>query len=356
MLNKVEEIVKGIDSIIGGLEVIKKAFIEDEKEMTMQVEKELTQEEQVTTEVSVGDINVEELKAMKYNEFKKYAASLGVKCTGTRDEIMERILALDSTETESVEDNEEVVEEDTTTPTTPVEEEVPVKSDKLSSGKKFNKKQADEPTRDEYDEQAEEIISDTDDVKEIIEALADVGIKATKRNVAEKLAHALRENILEFGDDDEEEVVEAEVVNEEVEDEDEEINQSSYFQEYDPKGYNNPEEMSEERTEAVLAMMDEILEAYSEGALTDDDIASYVEDNATEEEIELLGEEYDEKEILKLYMELIKRTIDNEGEQHEMGEPYEVADKDVCCGHELKYIKKTKKYVCEHCGEEYEAE
>ena len=62
------------------------------------------------------------------------------------------------------------------------------------------------------------------------------------------------------------------------------------------KGYNNPEDMTEERAEAIEAKMDEVLTAYSEGELTDDDVASYVEDNATEAEIDLLGDEYDDED------------------------------------------------------------
>ena len=57
-----------------------------------------------------------------------------------------------------------------------------------------------------------------------------------------------------------------------------------------------------------------------------------------------------------MYMELVKRSIDNDGEEHEPSDPYELGEHDMCCGHELKYVKKTKKYVCEHCGTEYEAE
>ena len=114
--------------------------------------------------------------------------------------------------------------------------------------------------------------------------------------------------------------------------------------------------MTEERAEAIKDKMDAILTAYSEGELTDEEVASYVEDNATEEEIELLGDEYTELDILKLFVELVKRTIDNDGDEHEPGDPYEVGESDLCCGHELKYVKKTKNYICEHCGAEYEAE
>lgn len=377
MMNNAE-IIKGIDLTIEGLTAIKNALAvaegavaptpveaEAPKSKSVARREKAQKEEEVmnppveetegsaTEEAVVGKFSVEQLKSMKYNDFKKLAASLGVKCTGTRDEIMERILALDVTITADSCEVSEPVEEDKAEV-----EEAPAKSDKSARGKKFAKKEADEPARDEFDEQAEEIAKDTP-VEDIIGALADVEIKATKKNAVQKLAEALRQGLIELDDEDEDEEVEEDVEDTEeaeAEDDGEEITAESYFPELDPNGYNDPENMTEERAEAVEAKMDEILTAYSEGDLTDEEIASYVEDNATEKEIDLLGDEYTEEDILKLYMELVKRTIDNDGEEHEQGEPYEVADKDVCCGHELKYVKKTKKYICEHCGTEYEAE
>ena len=352
MMNNAE-IVKGIDLVIEGLETIKKGFVIEVENtiVPIPVKVEKPKVEENTVEETVGNYSAEQLNSMKYNEFKKLASSLGVKCTGTREEIMTRILALNNEafveEVEEAPIVEEVAEE--------VAEET--KSDNAPRGKKLSKKEAVEPTTDEFDRQAEEIAKETP-VEEIIEALAEVDIKATKKNAVSKLAEALREGLIELEADEEEEeedVFSTENTVEETED-GEEISADSYFAEYDPNGYNNPENMTEERLEAVEAKMDEILTAYSEEELSDDEIASYVEDNATEAEIELLGEEYTSEDILKLYMELIKRTIDNDGEEHEQGEPYEVADKDVCCGHELKYVRKTKKYICEHCGTEYEAE
>ena len=360
-MNKVE-IIKGIETTIAGLEAIKKAISVGQTPIASgcqcaHVEKDEPKEIPVeetkgSDEVLVGKFDVEQLNSMKYNEFKKFAASLGVKCTGTRAEIMERILALDVI----IEDGEaEVVE-----PVEDTVEEAPVKEEKPK--KKLGKKEAEEPAKDEFDEQAEAIAEETS-VEDIIEALADVEIKANKKNYVQKLAEALREGLIELDDEDnEEEVDEIDEVEEAVEadgnntDDDEEIDVESYFPEFDPSGYNNPDEMTEERAEAVKDKMDEILTAYSEGDLTDEEVASYVEDNATEEEIELLGEDYTELDILKLYTELVKRTIDNDGEEHEPSDPYEVGDKDLCCGHELKYVKKTKKYICEQCGSEYETE
>lgn len=344
------EIIKGIDLVIEGLTTIKKSMMVQEgaiaptesTKSAVEKKEKVQKEEPMNTPVGeevAGKFDIEQLKNMKYNDFKKLASSLGVKCTGTRDEIMERILALDVTS-----DGVEVSE--------PVEVEEDTKSDKPSKSKKFGKKEADEPARDEYDEQAEEIAKETD-VEEIIESLAEVNIKANKKNAVTLLAKALREGLIELDDEEDEE----EITDEESSDDEEvEIEADSYFPEYDPNGYNDPKDMTEERAEAIEAKMDEILTAISEEELTQEDIESYIEDNATDEEIELLGDEYEDEELVKLYMELVKRTIDNDGEEHEQGEPYEVNDKDVCCGHELKYVKKAKKYICSHCGTEYEAE
>lgn len=353
-MNKVE-IIKGIEMTIEGLNAIKLALGESEGVAPEKENKDILKraepvkkEEPVKEEtpIFIGKFDKEQLNSMKYNEFKKLAASLGVKCTGTRDEIMERILALD-----------EVSDGDTKVVSEPEEEAKPVKSVKSSTGKKLGAKKVEEPSKDEFDEQAEEVAKETA-IEDIIEALADVNVKATKKNAVQKLAEALREGLISLDDEDEDEDVptgNGEAPEADSDDE-EEISATSYFPEYDPEGYNNPEDMTDERKEAIETKVDEILTSYSEGEITEDDVVSYVEDNATEAEIDLLGDEYNSVDIFKLYIELVKRTIDNDGEEHEQGEPYEVGDKDLCCGHELKYVKKTKKYVCEHCGTEYEAE
>lgn len=358
-MNKVE-FIKGFDTLIEGLKIIRDSIAEEGtssipsktvasvQDMTPAEQKAVKEAMNVPVEDEKSDVvgvsvDVEALKAMKYNEFKKYASQLGVKCTGTRDEIMERILALDNTATiEKVEETEEVEQE--------------TKSDKPARRKRASKAEATESTRDEFDEQAEEI-AETTDVADIIEALKDVDIKATKKNAVQKLAEALRAGLIELDDEDEDDAEEADVEDEEFdEDGEEEITAQSYFEEYDPNGYNNPDEMTDERSESVEAKMEAILDAIENEKLTLEDITSYLDDNATEDEIDLLGEEPEDEECVKLYMELIKRTIDNDGEEHEPSDPYELGEHDMCCGHELKYVKKTKKYVCEHCGTEYEAE
>lgn len=364
------EVIKGIDEVINGLTKIKTALGAEEKSNTVTetAEKKVgkkspapaTVEQTDDTgesEAVVGKFSIEQLNGMKYNEFKKLAASLGVKCTGTRDEIMQRILDLDVTVTD---DNAEV-SEPATEDEAPANEEK--KSGRLSASKKLNKAKADEPARDEFDEQAEEIAKDTD-VDDIISALEDVGVKATKKNAIEKLASALRDGLIELDDDDEEDTAPADDEADEAEeqgedtsadDEGEEISADTYTVEYDPNGYNDPKKMSQERADAIHDKMEEIISEIENGSLTEDDITSYIEENATEAEVDLLGDDYEDDDLIKFYMELIKRTIDNDGEEHEPADPYEVGEHDMCCGHELKYSKKTKKYICEQCGTEYEA-
>lgn len=363
------EIIKGIDMTIAGLTAIKSALGEASVEKTASKKTQEVMNAPVVEEkkepVAEGTVDVEKLNSMKYNEFKKYAAQLGVDCKGTRDEIMQRVLALgnvsETAEDTSEEETEEVVEETS-------------KSDKPAKGKKFAKKEADEPTTDEFDEQAKAVAEETD-VEDIIEALSDVGVKATKKNAVEKLAEALRKGLIELDEDeeddepvedaDDEEVDETEDVDDSTEDdeegddsedEDEDFSADSYFSEYDPDGFNNPEDMTDERAQAIEAKMQDILDSVEDESLTVEDIQSYLEDHATEAELDLLGDEPEDEECLKLYMELVKRTIDNDGDEHEPSDPYEVGDDDLCCGHKLKYSKKTKKYICEICGTEYEAE
>ena len=364
-MNKAE-VIKGIDMIVEGLSVFKKG-LEDGVVATQDVV--------ATPEVTADDgYSVEQLEGMKYNEFKKYAAKLGVKCTGTRDEIMKRIIDFRNGET-------------------PVEEEVAEEKPAPKKGRPAKKKEEPEVTKDEFDEQAEEILEETE-VEEVIEALAEVGVKATNRTALAKLAQALRDGLIETDDEDEDdeddeeddyvEEVEVEVVEDDEEeddtneddsedydedddedddeDEDEEdseeveIEADSYFSDYDPDGLNDPEDMTDERKESVVSKMDEILTEISEGTLTADAIADYIEEHATQDEIDLLDEDYTDDELIMFYMELVKRTIDDDGEEHDKEDPYEINGRDICCGHELKYIKKTDRYVCEICGAEYESE
>ena len=346
------KIIEALNVTINGLSMLRDELQNGQTAQTTEAPTKTevmnTPVEDNTAEVSADSIDVEALKKMKYNEFKKYASQLGVDCKGTRDEIMSRVLAKLGAE-ETAEEVEETVEE-----------EVPAKSDSNKPSKKLGNAKANESTKDEFDKQAEEI-ANTTDVEDIIEALADVDVKATEKNAVEKLAYALREGLIELDDEDSDEDSDEEAdeeSDEEVEaDDEEEITADTYTAKYDPNGYNDPSNLTKARKKAIKSKMQEILDAVENEDLTEDDITSYIEDHATQDELDLINEEYSDEDLIRFYMELIKRTIDNDGEEHEPSDPYELGDElNFCCGHELKYSKKTNKYICEVCGEEYEAD
>lgn len=382
------EIIKGIDSIITGLECFKKLFevtgvdvvpvVEEvspvvESNVTAKKSEEPKKEESENPSESKVVYTEDELRKMKYNEFKKYAASLGVDCKGKREEIMQRILdynnGVESTTPPKV---EELVEKEKS------EEVSSVPAVKKKVIKKVDKKAE---VKDEFMLKAEAIAKDTT-VEDIIEALSSVDVKATIDDYLPKLAKALKEGLIEVEDDEQEETTQpsTEVTNQDSEEtpnnvvpfkseeskeepeEELEFNEETYFVDYDPEGVNDPERMTDARYKAVKNKMAEIVAKVSSDDFDEKEIESYLEANATQDEADLLGDEYTIDEEIALYCEMVKRTIDDEGNIHtpandaEDGDPYEVNGEAYCCGHKLKYVNDTNSYVCEHCGAEYEAD
>ena len=113
---KAKNVAKSIDVIIGGLEDLKKELLEADVETTEEaVEAEAPKTRKTSkksepvsdnkvskkTKATTKAAKVEEededdgdtdYASMKYNDLKKLGKTLGVKCTGTREEIVERIL------------------------------------------------------------------------------------------------------------------------------------------------------------------------------------------------------------------------------------------------------------------------
>ena len=317
-----------------------------------------------------GTLSREQLMSMKFNDLKKLGASLGVSCSGKRDEIIDRILNVPvkaSVEPEESEDEG----------TAEKGKVVPISKSKKGGLKKKKEEPEEEETAEEEEagpseesiKLAEELTEDMS-AKEIIDYLAECGIKAKgkKSDVILVLAKGIEDGTVELEDDEEdtedeeeaeeaeESVDEGEEVSSDDEEEGEEFNEESYFPEYDEAGYNNPDSMKEERAEAVKAMMADIIEKVENDELKEEDMQTFLENVCTDEELEALGEDYEFEELVALYCEIRKRFVDDDGEEHEPGDPYELNEKNFCCGHELKYEKKSKTFICESCGEKYTAE
>ena len=346
---KNERIIEGLNAIIEGATILrdelaggveKRNAVESKsatRRQAVQKEQPAMNEPEETEATVEGKFSREQLMSMKFNELKKLGASVGVSCKGTRDEIVERMLQV--TVTATVE-NDEAEPEKTEAPAKDDGKVVPI--NKKKGGLKKSAK-TEEPEEEEVDEQYIQMATEaTEDMsaKEIIEYLAefDIEAKGKKSDVVKVLAKAIADGIVQLEDDGEE------------------FNEESYFPEYDPEGVNNPEGMSEERAEAVKSMMADIIEGVENDTITEEDIQTFLETYASEEELEALGDDYQFEDLVAMYCEVKKRFIDDDGEEHEAGDPYEIDEENYCCGRKLKYEKKSKKFICENCGEEYEAE
>lgn len=355
-MNKAE-FIKGINMAIEGLTAMRDAVENEGAEKTptapatktavggkkAPVSKTAKKEEEAAQEAPTDGqtYTTAELTGMKYNEFKKLASSLGVDCKGTRDEIMARVVALGV-----VTDAEASAEEEA-----PVKEEkkpVAGKSNKSASVGKGGLKKADAPTTDEFDAQAEEIAKETS-VADIIEALKGVGVKATKLDYKKKLAGALRDGLIAVGEEEAE-------AGKEDDGDGEEVSAETYFDNYDVYEVNDPDKMGEARATACAEKQGAILEAVAEGSITSDDIIDFLQNNATQEELDLLGDEYTEDDLIQLYIEVSKHFIDEDGDEHEPGEAYMIGEDAYCCGMPLAFDEATGKFLCSHCAGEYEAE
>lgn len=313
------------------------------------------------TEESNADVTETDVKGMGYNDLKKFAQSLGIKAVGTREQIVAKVLdAIGGKSDNSSDDEEETVKEEKTPKNSKV---VPI-SKKAKKEAPVEEAPVEEET-EEVDEIAEAVRAEAEgmDITEIAEILQSVGIKASgkKEKMINLLIGAVKDGKLDFSDDDEddeeEETVEEETEVEESSAEDEEVDYTEYHEEYDPSGLNNPENMTKKRAKAVASMIESELESIENGDTTEKDIKDFLNTLLNESEIEEYDiDNLDENEMLFLYFEVMKSLIDDDGDSHEPSDPYVIGEENVCCGHVLAYDEESGQYVCESCGESYEAE
>ena len=256
---------------------------------------------------------------MTYNNIKKLAKDMGISAVGNREEITNRILGCTPDETATVEDE--------------APEEVPV----------------DEKNNDPIYAKVVDAVADMTN-EEIADVLVDIGLSAKGKREAliEKVVQAVRDGLLDFDDEDEEEeteVAEAPVAKEApVEDSDEE-------EEDNTNDIDNPA-MTEARKKAILAQDDEIRKQFSKGEVTREDLVEFLQSfYDTEDDMSDMSDE----DLLDTYIDAVCRLVDDEGDLIEEG-AYSLNGEPACCGRVLNYSEDTKMFICEHCGEEYEAE
>lgn len=373
--------VAGLDSIIKGLTEIRNAYSTTEVDSTVSTPVQNPPADTPATPKSIeGHYDLDQLNSMKYNELKKLGASLGVSSKGTREELTERIMNVPVNvpiDEDSIPSEEDVAA--TEAEIQKVSNVVPM-SQKASANKEVTKPSA------EYVEMATDALSEYGK-DEILAHLSEAGVTIKGRKTEKAIINALAlafENgtisVEEDDDDDEEEVVEDaaddsddfedddsdeseddddDESEDDEEDEDDgeedELTPDSYFSDFDEEGINDPRNMTKKRSKAVIREMTRIIKGVDDESIDEETINEFMNDFLTEDELESY-EELDTDDKLAMFCEMKKRLIDDDGEIHEAEDVYSIDDNNFCCGHELKYDRKSKSFVCEVCGSVYSEE
>ena len=347
------KIIEGLKAVRDGIDLILEGYVpttipaeEPTAKKTPEVEtkQETPKVESAPAEETVapapvkGNLTREQLDGMTYNNIKKLAKELGVSAVGNREDITARILG------ETVEVEPEAVAE-----------EAPAKNTTKKTAEP-EVVEVDEKDNDPLYAKVVDAISDMSN-EDIADILADIGVSAKGKREAlvEKVVQAVRDGLLDFDDEDEaeEEVEETPApatkktkeapapVETEDDDDDEDITND----------INNPD-MTEARKKAILAQDESIRKQFKKGDVTRDNLVEFLQSfYDTDEDMDDMSDD----DLLDTYIDAVCRLVDDEGDLIEEG-AYTLNGEPACCGRVLVYSEDTNVFICEHCGEEYEAE
>lgn len=321
------KIIEGLKAIREGIDLI----LEEAEAVTpVSKQKEVKKSEAVVTQnapkkeensANVNTVTREQLDGMTYNNIKKLAKEMGISAVGNREEITAKILG------------ETVEAEDVTTAEVVEPEEVEVDNNDV----------------DPLYAKVVDSVSDMSN-EDIADILADIGMSAKGKREAliEKLVQAVREGLLDFDDEDED----SEEVAEEVSSKEEVASVESDDEEDDlTNDIDNPN-MTEARKKAIISQDEEIREQFENGDVSREDLVEFLQSfYDTEDDMSDMSDE----DLLDTYIDAVCRLIDDDGELIDEG-AYNLNGEPACCGRVLSYSADTNAFICEHCGEEYEAE
>lgn len=341
-----ESAIKGLRLIAEGFTKLAEALEESPVNAvtTSEVsEKPVKKTEEKVVE-AVAETASDDLSEMSYNNLKKLAKELGISAKGGRNEL---ISAIEKARAEESEDEAED-EEETAEVEEAVEEESEAEDDAEEEDEEDDSDDADEEEEDEEEEQstADAVAEATEDMSddELKELLESVGLSSKGKRTAllSRIVKAVDDGLISLDDDEEEE---------EAEDEDEDDSEEAEDDADVTKG------MSKKRREAYEELCDSTTNDFNSGEIERQDLIDFISEfnGLTTKQAKTQYKNVKDEELLDEYLRLMVYFIDDDGEVAEEG-AYTIDNVPYCCGHELEYNKKTKKYTCSVCGEEYEAE
>lgn len=278
------------------------------------------------------------LSTMPYAELKKYAKSMGVSGSGSRQEIIDRILG--SEESASEDTAEDKTEE------TPVEEiPAPAENTTKRVGKKLGaKKNVDpEPEPEVNDPVYHQVIEATEEMsdQEIKEFLAecDIKVRGKREALISALVEAVKEGIISLDDDDEDSSDGGDSESEESKSESTTVGK-----------------ITSAREEAIKKSDADVLQQFKDGDITRDYLLEWYAESFGKSAS--AANKMKDNELITACAEVLHSYIDDEGVTHDDGEeePYFINEEPYHCGEKLKFNEDDNTYICEVCGEEYSAE
>ena len=336
------------------VEVEKPALVKEEPKSDIETRPmpSYTSPVDASTEEANPNVTREVLEAMSYNELKVLAKENGVKAIGSKLSLIDKILeaqanSVDPKTPMTTEEVEEARQEQ------PQEEETTVEEDTTEEEDTVEFEEESIEDEEEEDNLYMKLVKETMDMsdEEIADLLADVGIspKGRRQALLSKLEGAVRDGLIAFGEDedeDQEEVEENTVEEETVEDQ--------------PQVQHDQEEVeivgSEERIAKVEELYEGYLTDYENGTISPKDVKDFLKDfyNESNEYSEIM-ETYTDEEMAEHYALLHAQLVDDEGEVYEWGEPYIVEDEYWCSGRPMKMLDENTLYD-EVTGEQFELE
>lgn len=281
--------------------------------------------EENTTATADSEYTREDLDGMTYNAIKKLAKSMGITASGDRDTLVNKILGEDADESEpEVESSDEAQ-----TKKGPGRRKMVSKKPEPESENEPDTDDSSDDGDDDLYTQVSEAVEDME-TEDIIELLTEAGVKVRKggkrQTVINTLVKAVEDGLIDLSDDEESD----------EENDDEETEDSS------------------PRSLAIEKSNEDIDKQFEDGDITRDDLIEWYCDAYGEKPIKV--KKMKDEALLDAYKEASALFIDDAGETHEEGDPYEVNGEPYCCGAPLKYNKDDNSYICEQCGNEYNAE
>lgn len=286
------------------------------------------------------EINEASLNALSYNDLKAKAKELGVKAVGSKAVIISNILA--SLNTEEVPLDETFTEEEVDNSLEEVQEEP--KGEEVIVDVEDGDEEELEDTKDSlYDQVVADLEGYTDE--ELADILSDIGIspKGRRQALLAKIVQAIEDGKLEWEDEESDGEVQEQALNERMSNRESEPEVAQEdFEEDDFVG-------TEARKQACWDECDHLETSFEKGEISHKEVIKYLKDYYNGKYVSQ-GEDADIEEYIAIQCDL----IDDEGEKHEMSDPYYIGDDVFCCGAKLKELNGD--LYCEHCGVTYENE